>query len=204
MYLAKNEFVKFTQTYKKILFYYAGLAFIVILGTYFTMMAIGQETIDQFMEGVVDSLGGEQAIHEKMKSQNSSFLFILQNNLKVSLIVLISGLIPFYFVTLIGLPSIAIIGVVLANAKMDEENPFWVFCTSILPNGITEFTEFLIVVSMSIYLSHTITKKIFNRKSEILIWQQVKANLMTFLVVCVPLVVLSAAIEAFITPILMR
>jgi stage II sporulation protein M len=205
MNLLTNEWLKFKQNYSTFFVVLFGLSVLTFFSAYFGMLALGQETIDEFMRGLVDRMGGEEAIKEKMQNRDSSFFFILQNNLKVSVIVLLSGLIPFYFMTLVvSLPSMAMTGVVLAHANMNGENPALIFITSILPHGFTELTEFFIISSISMALSHQVTKKIFRKKRNRSIKWQMRANLQTFLILCIPLVIISAVIEAYVTPFISR
>lgn len=130
-------------------------------------------------------------------------IFIFLNNLRVTLIVWITGLIPFIFIPAIisGING-AVIGAVL-KITSEKGNVFKDIVTSILPHGVFEIPAICIAVAMGISLCVFIVKKI-RGKSDASLTKFLKEQFVFFLKVVLPLLIVAAAIESFVTPLIMN
>lgn len=130
-------------------------------------------------------------------------IFIFLNNLRVTLIVWITGLIPFIFIPAIisGING-AVIGAVL-KITSEEGSVFKDIATSILPHGVFEIPAICISVAMGISLCLFVIKMI-RGNSHVSLAKFLKAQFIYFLKVVLPLLIVAAAIESFVTPLVMN
>lgn len=155
------------------------------------------------------------AIHSMIKllrailpiSGNNTQMFwgILLNNEKATLIILLLALIPipgFYWLTFI-MTSLSV-GFVLGvrGAQSGWLLVVKAFVLGILPHGIFEMSALLLVVALAAQLNRGWRNFLFSRQLQQPI--SVKALLLQYLLIVVPLIALAALIEGFITPILLQ
>lgn len=130
-------------------------------------------------------------------------IFIFLNNLRATLIAWISGLIPFIFIpAIICAINGGVIGAVL-KITSEEGSVFKDIATSILPHGVFEIPAICIAVAMGISLCVFVIKKI-RGKSDASLTKFLKAQFFYFLKVVLPLLIVAAAIEGFVTPLIMN
>lgn len=178
---------------------YFFIAFIIIvisgIATYYLLPAdMGAVIVEDFGNSIGD-LSEYSAL--------SFAIFIFLNNLRVTLIAWISGLIPFIFIPAIicGINGAAI-GAVL-KITSEQGSVFKDIATSILPHGIFEIPAICISVAMGISLCLFVIKKI-KSKSDASLAKLLKAQFIYFLKVVLPLLIVAAAIEGFVTPLIMN
>lgn len=130
-------------------------------------------------------------------------IFIFLNNLRVALIVWITGLVPFIFIPAIisGING-GVIGAVLKFTS-EEGSVFKDIATSILPHGVFEIPAICVAVAMGISLCLFVIKKI-RGKSYASIAKFLKRQFIFFLKVVLSLLIVAAAIESFVTPLIMN
>lgn len=126
------------------------------------------------------------------------------NNTRASLLIAATGFIPLFLPALsILFVNGAIIGVLFAfmNINASEISIFTMFMSGILPHGIFEIPAVILSGAIAFYLSVGIYRKLNNSDYS---FRKCAANAgKTFVFVVVPLLVIAAIIEAFITPQLM-
>ncbi len=132
-------------------------------------------------------------------------LVLFFNNSTVSFFSLILGLIPFLFLPVfIIISNGTAMGIVSAISTTQGLNPFIVFL-SIAPHGVLELPAILYTAAMGIYLSREIIKHLlFQEYIQEPFIPLVKKVFITFVGVILPLLVLAALIESFVTPTLIR
>ncbi|NLY36876.1 MAG: stage II sporulation protein M [Tissierellia bacterium] len=177
-------------------FIYSLVAFLAI--AFFSGLALKkwepfiQDFVQSFVEGKEDlfSIDGQLLA-----------LGLFKNNLKAAFYSFALGLIPFLF-----LPgfSIAINAVVIGAVYIFISSSLSVFTyiLVLLPHGIFEIPAFLLAASSGIYFCRELTRKILRRPHgdvKQLLFRQ--AQVFVFLVV--PLLVLAAFIESYISPLIM-
>lgn len=137
-------------------------------------------------------------------TSGSLFTFLLKNNLRAVLITVLLGFIPFLFLSSISsIATTASVGVILAVTKINGGNAGMLFLTGIVPHGVLELPAIFLAGSIGIYLCMQTFRKLFTGKGKDVRYTQVLKQVGTsFLFVVVPMIILAAVIEAFITPIL--
>lgn len=131
----------------------------------------------------------------------SFFFFILLNNaLKIFLTVLLGagfGILPVLFVFLNGY----VIGVF---GFISESSVGWpVFLLSILPHGIIELPAFIIAAAAGYMIGAKVLKNIF-RGAGYPIKEEVKKGINLFFKFVLPLLLIAAFVEVFITPVIIN
>ena len=135
------------------------------------------------------------------------FLAILKNNLQASFLMFASGIVPFLFIPAFGvLANGAGIGVITAVYQNSGLNPAALLLFGIAPHGLFEIPAFLFSAAMGLHLSIFLFKLIFypqpmNRPSFL---SSLKRTALLWLVIVVPLIVVAALIETFVTPALVH
>lgn len=128
-------------------------------------------------------------------------LFI--KNSKASAAGVVLGLIPFLFLpVLVLLVNAAIIGGVYQIFIMIPGANVFSYLVAILPHGIIEIPALLLGISMGILLCRELTRKILGT-NKMPVFERMKGIVMTFVLVVLPLLIVAALIESFITPSLM-
>jgi stage II sporulation protein M len=135
------------------------------------------------------------------------FLAILKNNLQASLLVLVTGLVPFLFIPVFAvLANGAGIGVITAVYQNSGLDPGALLLFGIAPHGLFEIPAFLFSAGIGLHLSIFLIKLILvsppqNRPTFLF---SLKRALLLWLVIVVPLIIVAALVETFFTPALVQ
>lgn len=200
----QEEWNVFKQDYRLTFFILMGISIAMALFTYFGLVnqpELANEVFRQLSKQF------EKAGAFDNVSSFGLFVFLLKNNLRAVLVTVLLGLVPVIF--LAGLSSIATtgsVGIMLAMTKIQGGDAGLLFLTGIVPHGIVELPAIFLAGSIGIYLSIQTFKKLFSsHRFEMNYKQVLKQTTRSFLFVVVPMIVIAAVIEAFITPtIIMR
>lgn len=147
-------------------------------------------------------------------------LLIFLNNLRVSLFGILFGLIPFLFLPLLGVFANGVsMGVVTSISYLKGFNVLFVLLLGLVPHGIFEIPAMLYSWSLGVYLILQISKKILHAVSMEPVYLFSKNNLgrkyeklfplfirifRTWIGVILPLLLVAAMIETFVTPVLVK
>lgn len=105
-------------------------------------------------------LGNESGIQWK------EFIWIFLNNLRTSVFIVIVGLIPYLFLSVLMLIYNGyIIGLVIAEVEITRHNALLMILLGILPHGIFELTAIFYAASIGVYITKNVT--IFRPKNDI-------------------------------------
>lgn len=129
-------------------------------------------------------------------------LFI--NNVRASFIMVIVGFIPFLFLPYLG--SFAngfIIGVIGKMLSFKKMNLLRAFVFGILPHGIFEIPALIYAMYLGVTFCLNITKK-FLKKDRENFSDLFRKNIMNFIKIVIPLLIIAALIEAYVTPLLLK
>jgi len=121
------------------------------------------------------------------------------NNTRACLTIFALGFIPIFILPVGALVmNGGVIGVLLAFLQLSDESVWEAIFKGLLPHGVFEIPAIIISTALSLYISVAIFKKLDGGKN-----YSFKVPLMrslrTLLYVCVPLLVVAAFIEAFVT-----
>jgi Uncharacterized membrane protein len=130
------------------------------------------------------------------------WLWIFLNNLLAGGLTVLSGFIPFFFLPLLSLVSNAMI-IGLLGAVYQINNVGWIpLLAGILPHGMIEIPALILAATLGIHICYVIIKTITKRNLKGELKQAVLACLRIFILWIIPLFLIAAFIETFMTPII--
>lgn len=195
----RNEWKQFREYYWKsfvgffILFITSGIL------TYYLFLG-REDELSFLLDGILTMFEDKGLLRPDIGQLELAFL-LLKNNATASFVIYATGLLPIF------LPAIMIIaangalaGVVFSVLKTSGEGIFLPFLTGIVPHGIFEIPAILLSASLAFYVSLGMIKKI--NDSDFSLRNCLVNSLKTFGLVVLPLLVIAAFVEAFITPVL--
>lgn len=129
--------------------------------------------------------------------------FFLKNSL-IALRTMAFGIIPFLFLPLVGLGFNALaLGMVYIMLRSVSDATFSVYLAMILPHGIIEYAAVLLAFSLGLLLCLEGSKRILGK--EVLHFsERSKGVLLVYVFIVLPLLAVSAVIEAYITPVIIQ
>ena len=128
-------------------------------------------------------------------------LLLLKNNATASFVIYATGLLPIFLpAIMIIFANGALIGIVFSMMKTMGQGIFLPFMTAIVPHGIFEIPAVILSASLSFYVSVGMIKKLVH--SDFSLRTCLVNSLKTFVLVVLPLLVIAAFVEAFITPVI--
>lgn len=195
--LYQNEWRLFKESYWKSFVVY----FILFVGSgilsYFLFLGRERE-LTYFMEEIMNMFDDKGLFKPGITSFTLALL-LLKNNATASFIIYVTGLLPIFIpAVLIIVANGALIGIVFSALKTSGEGILLPLLTAIVPHGIFEIPAVVLSASLSFYVSVGIIKKLMD--SEFSLRTCLINSLKTFLLVVLPLLVIAAVVEAFITP----
>lgn len=132
-----------------------------------------------------------------------SFLGLFFNNLRVTLLITASGILPFLFLPGWILAFNALFSGAIAGASLSLGFSAFSLAAGLLPHGIFEIPAICLGAAMGIYLCKELIKKLIGR-SELSSFGGVFLSILRlFLWAAVPLLLIAALVEAYVTPLLM-
>jgi stage II sporulation protein M len=203
--LYKEEFNKFKDRYK--IPFIIGLSIVLIISVLVFFVLIHYHQIaEQATKEVIDSMKKKGIPEPEKDNNNAVFWGILLNNLGVTLLTVSLGIVPFIiFPVIVPFATCVAVSVLLAFAHIKGMDAFSLFVRGILPHGVTELTAMFYAMSIGFYVSFKTTSKIFSSNRKNIMWRkEVISGLKSYFVFVVPLILLSAIIEAYITPLLLK
>lgn len=187
--------------FRKTVLWCAGAMALFVLSGFVLYLAdpeTADAVIEQFMQmvldaGVLDTVSGNLAIFP-----------LLQNNWSAMLTILFYGLLPFIYMPAISLFSNgALLGIMAGMYWHSGELTMGAFLAGILPHGIFEIPALLLSAACGICLCRN-TSRLFIRKSNSIAMTDMLGDALRLLVLLVaPMTVAAAAVECYLTPIIM-
>ena len=207
-----DEWKRFKEKHLKIFLIILVLFVIVVVLSYVFLMS----RPDQGYQRIVELQKVLREIIPEHITGYKLFLAIFLNNLRASFVSILLGLIPFLFLPILGvLRNGFILGAVTVMASlMGWKVASYVMLCYIAPHGIFELPAMLYSISMGVFLSLQITKKILNigpgslgkgslfdqeETQEESVFAMIAHVFRSWISVVVPLLPIGALVEAFIT-----
>lgn len=135
-------------------------------------------------------------------SGNLSFLALFVNNMQACIFTMLYGLIPYLRLPAMALGiNAALIGVLGASA-IAQGKPL-LFLVSIVPHGLFEVPALILAFAMGLYVCGQVTRRCKKDKSAHSLLDCVVFISRFLFMVLVPLLLVAAMIEAWVTPLLM-
>lgn len=124
---------------------------------------------------------------------------LLANNLRAAVFSVLYGFIPFIYLTALAVGMNALILGVLAAYYVSNGTSLLIYFAGVLPHGVFELSALLITFALGLLLCRRITQYI--RKNTKGMMKPLLCNIArSFVMHVVPLLVVAAAVETYITP----
>lgn len=134
---------------------------------------------------------------------NISFLALFTNNAYACLFSMLWGLVPFAFLPALALGTNAmLLGVMAAHAV--HQNRMLFLLVGVLPHGIFEIPAMILAFAMGFYVCGQMTRRCKKDKSAHSFVECLILISRLFFMTLVPILVIAAAIETWITPLLLQ
>jgi len=132
----------------------------------------------------------------------SLWFWIFINNLWAGGLTIAAGFIPFLFLPIFSLLSNAtIVGLIGAVYQIDGVG--WIpFLAGILPHGIIEIPALILSVTLGVHICYVLVKTVTKKNFKGELKQAILASLQIFFLWIIPLFIVAAFIESFMTPII--
>ena len=188
--------------------------------TYFAAITHEKETMQLFEKissSIMESMGDEGDVLSKMdehkptkdivKSQFVTSVHIFINNFKVVVFVMIGALLTVYFYPTVAVISNgAVLGLILAALKIaNPEDSTWAgLLTGIVPHGIFEIPAIILSGVVGARLGLAGYRTVFKKEQELPYKIVLLQTGRFFLYILLPLLIIAAFIEMFVTPHIMQ
>ncbi len=180
------------QIDKNIQLYIKALALLFIISGIFGFITAQQFPVEAGL--AIEQAVGELSFIEEMGPWSIFLLIALNNSVKALFMMLMGilwGIVPVLFILLNGYA----IGIVVSVAIL--ETGLIPIILGVLPHGILEIPAILLAAGYGVWLGEMFSKKLKNRK--IILSLYIKNTIDKFIKVILPILIIAALIETFIT-----
>ena len=132
-----------------------------------------------------------------------SVIALFFNNSRSMANAILLGFIPFIYFSAISLGTNAMLIGLFAAVYVNEGKSLLTYLCGILPHGIFEIPALIIALSCGFYLCETVTDYFRSREKGI-VSQAIRNILPVYLCIILPLLLLSAIVETYLTPVILQ
>ncbi|MCT4783483.1 MULTISPECIES: stage II sporulation protein M [Exiguobacterium] len=173
------------------------------IASYFIFRSfVTSEQIEDILKQIGDMFESRGLSFDTSAFDTMVALFV--NNTRVALLAFLLGMIPLFIPYVFVVINAAIIGLVAMIVDFSGESVIKVITLGILPHGITEISAILLGAAMGLSLNRHIWQKMQGKDTNVTLKALFFIGLKMFLFVVVPLLAISAVIEAYVTPLLLQ
>jgi stage II sporulation protein M len=177
------------------IYFFLTVSTFVLLTIFSTYLFGGNPELTQtLLSTVIDKFQGI------MENGEISLINLFINNLQASILGILLGLIPFLFIPILGIFSnAAVLGLVFSSYQATAI-PLWkLIVLGILPHGIFELTAVFLCYAMGLCVCWNLTKKIVGQRKRQNMKILLQNCLRTTVLIVVPLLMIAALVETYIT-----
>lgn len=196
----KTEYKKqeeiFKNEHKKIMINMA-ISFLLIMFATYMILIVTQTDLEGLFNNVLTMLESKGI---ETGNNNRLFIQLFKNNIIAVVAMMLTGLVPVIILPVVSLGfNSLIIGIVLAFSKQQTGKVMGMILVGILPHGITEILAMIISATLGVQISIKMVRLIRKQIDKEKLMQDIKGYIKTFMLVVLPLVVISAVIESYVT-----
>jgi stage II sporulation protein M len=195
---AKQAFVRekdfFTRSLFKIFIALAVLYLFSAVAGYIVSIQ-NPELAGQVFDGIKESYESKGLLD--VSSNFDLFLLIFFNNAVAAFFSLVSGVIPFLCLSAVSVAGNGFFLGVIGAVVLSQGKGVLAALMSLLPHGIVELPVFFYASSLGVYLMLNISKKILGQP--VRIRSVFKNSIRSFIIIVLPLLLLAAFLEAYVT-----
>ena len=146
-----------------------------------------------------------QTIGLAQVSEHLSALFIFTNNLRATLLILLGGLLSFSVLgVIVYLINVGLVGAVLGVFKLVGYPPALLFAAGLLPHGIFEIPALMLASAVVLRMGAIMVTPQIGKSMGQVVFELLADWLKVFIGVVVPLLVMAALIETYVTPTILK
>lgn len=202
--MLKNFFTNLHQAYQKEL----KKPFLIITAVFFgslvlfTLLFYFQKNLTlNLMQLISKALSSKDLIDAQ---GNISALGLFKNNLQACTISILLGIIPFLFLNFFSLIINTVMVGIVAAANLMMGQGILFLLAALIPHGIFEIPAILLSVTLGFYLCKELVMKILGNRVHESFLTILKVIVSTYVAVIIPLLIVAALIEAYITPLVIQ
>ncbi len=137
------------------------------------------------------------------KDGGFSALLIFRNNLQATAVSILYGFIPFLYLPALSLGANAMLLGVMGGYYVNNGHSLLVYLAGILPHGIFELPALIISLALGFYLCEVVVTYV-RKNTKGIVGTALRNIARVFLFWVVPLLMVAAATEAYITPLILH
>lgn len=172
-------------------------AFLVLTAIGFTLGTLRPETLSPMMRLFTEAAAGAGFYQVE---NGVLMVTILANNLLALLLAVALGLVPFLNLPALELGVNALMIGALAAYYRDNGLGLTAYFAGTLPHGVTELTALILACSAGLYLCRAVSNSVLGNGSAKIVASVLSQCLRVFVRLIAPLLLISAFLEAFVTP----
>lgn len=189
--------------YRKDFFRLLVLFIVTSIASYFIFRSfVTSDQIDEILTQIGDMFESRGLTFDTSAFDTMIALFV--NNTRVALLAFLLGMIPLFIPYVFVVVNAAIIGLVAMIVDFAGESVMKVIALGILPHGITEISAILLGAAMGLSLNRHIWHRMRGKETDVTLKALFFVGVKMFLFIVVPLLAISAVIEAYVTPLLLQ
>ena len=151
---------------------------------------------EQAMDQIYSMMAGKDLLTQEGEL---SFLALFSNNMTACIAVMLYGLLPFVHLSALALGLNAALLGVMAAVCIAEGTPLQ-FLAAIIPHGIFEFPALILAFAMGLFVCGQLTRRCKKDQGAYSFLHCLTMISKLLFLVLVPLLVIAAAVEAWVTP----
>lgn len=198
----KNEYRIYIEHHKKTFIKVIFIGFIVSLLSFACGFLFENFIIEQ-TNNIADGVGYQDNV-ETTNLQN--FVSTFTNNIFLSLIIIISGLIPIYGLPIFfSIASFSAVGILASYGVIMDKEIIKIMLLAFFPHAIIEVIPIVYSVAIGLYINKVTVNKVYRRKK---VTPKLKTvcvqSLGSYLIIILPLFLLAALVESYLTTFLIN
>lgn len=189
------EYQLYKEFYRRSIFIVLILGILIAIALFFASFYF-EDFIVQQSTSMAEQMLGE---NKEEPTNRQKFVSILLNNLFVGGMIILCGFIPVYGLPCIyGLLSFAAVGIVAGYGIIMEHNVLQTMVIAFIPHA--EIIPILYSVAIGMYINKNVVNKAFFRKKKSeKVRRMLTQGTTSYIMIIIPLFLLAALVEAFIT-----
>ncbi len=196
-----GEVRNFLKQLKKFVLFSAVFFIMAAVAAYFVAAAIYSNNAELIKEhlGIFNNIIGSSGITDEQGNIDVAALFF--NNFRASMMAIGAGMLPFVFAPLFNCATNgAVIGILFAILHSTEAGGISYMLVSIMPHGIFELSALVLSVAFGLKLCSTVNGVAMAKTEPYDIFQYIAEMARAAVLTVLPLLIIAAIIETYITP----
>ncbi len=201
--MMKSFMEQFRQFYRDTFSHYLFITAVAFAALLVISFLVGY--IDKDLAAGIMNWFAQQIAQLGVVSSNGTFnaIALFFNNSRSMASAILFGFIPYIYFSAVSLGTNAMLVGLFAAVYVNEGKSLLTYLCGILPHGIFEIPALIFALSCGFYLCETVTDY-FRSREKGLVKQAITDILPVYLCIILPLLLLAAVVEAYLTPVILQ